>query len=588
VVRPLKWAVAALVALLVAAGAWQAIKSGPKSAARSGSAAASRTASLPMPGGELVGSLRSDPSSYNTYVDPSAATDLVMLLTQARLVRVNRATDELEPWLAERWSEGEDGRTYTLTLRQALFSDGVPFTAADVLFSFAAAYDVRVHSPLKEALEVDGRPLDVSSPDPSTVVVRFPSRFAPGLRLLDNLPILPKHRLGAALEAGTLARDWTPAQPLDTLAGLGPFVLTEHVSGQRLVFTRNPHYFRRDSRGTPLPYLDKLTMVIVPDQNTEALRLQAGETDFMANGEIRAQDYSAFKGLEASGRLRLFQIGVSLDPNLLWFNLSGRGPASSTRALLARKEFRQALSWGVDRQAIANGVYLGTAVPIFGPVSPGNTKWYSGALPIDSYDPARARELLAGLGLHDADGDGMLDTPDGHPVRFSMLSQAGHIRGRTAAALQAQLQKLGIAVDLVLLDPGGIFKRFQEGDYDSIYFGTQASSTDPALNLDFWLSSGNSHFWNPGQPKPQTAWEQRLDALMHDQVAAPDLQTRQKLFAEAQRILNEEAPAIYFVAPRVTIATSTRVLNPAPALQLPQLLWSADTLAAAPAPQPGP
>jgi peptide/nickel transport system substrate-binding protein len=140
----------------------------------------------------------------------------------------------------------------------------------------------------------------------------------------------------------------------------------------------------------------------------------------------------------------------------------------------------------------------------------------------------------------------------------------------------------------VLLDPGGIIKRFQEGDYDSIYFGTQASSTDPALNLDFWLSSGNSHFWNPGQPKPQTAWEQRLDALMHDQVAAPDLQARQKLFAEAQRILNEEAPAIYFVAPRVTIATSTRVLNPAPALQLPQLLWSADSLAAAPAPQPGP
>jgi peptide/nickel transport system substrate-binding protein len=588
VVKPLKWVLAAVVALLVAAGAWLAIRSGPKNNARTESAAASRVADGPVPGGELVGSLRSDPSSYNAYVDPSAATDVVMLLTQARLVRVNRATDELEPWLAERWSEGEDGRTYTLTLRQARFSDGVPFTAADVLFSFAAAYDDRVHSPLKEALEVDGKPLDVSSPDPSTVVVRFPAPFAPGLRLLDNLPILPKHRLGAALEAGTFANEWTPAHPLDSIAGLGPFVLSEHVSGQRLVFTRNPHYFRRDTRGTQLPYLDKLTMVIVSDQNTEALRLQAGETDFMANGEIRAQDYSAFKGLEASGRLRLFQIGVSLDPDLLWFNLSPRASGSPARRLLARKEFRQALSWGIDRQAIANGVYLGTAVPIFGPVSPGNATWYSGDLPIHGHDPARARALLAGLGLHDADGDGVLDTPDGHPVRFSMLSQAGHIRGRTAAALQAQLQTLGIGVVLVLLDPGGIFKRFQEADYDSIYFGTQASSTDPALNLDLWLSSGSSHFWNPGQPKPQTPWEQRLDALVHEQVTARDPQTRKTLFAEAQRILNEEAPAIYFVAPRVTIATSTRVLNPTPALQLPQLLWSADTLAAAPGSQPGP
>ncbi len=587
-VKPLKWIGAAVAALLLAAGAWQAIRSGRNDAAPSASSGAWPGVSVPVSGGELVGSVRSDPSSYNSYVDPSAATDLVMLLTQARLVRVNRATDDLEPWLAERWSEGDDGQTYTLTLRQAQFSDGVPFTAADVLFSFEAAYDDRVHSPLKAALEVDGKPLEVASPDPSTVVIRFPARFAPGLRLLDNLPILPKHRLAAALAAGTFPGEWTPAKPLDTIAGLGPFVLSEHVSGQRLVFTRNPRYFRHDSRGTQLPYLDRLTMVVVPNQNTEALRLQAGETDFMANGEIRAQDYPAFQQLEASGRLRLIQIGVSLDPDLLWFNLSAKGRPTAARALLARTEFRQALSLGVDRQAIANGVYLGTAVPIFGPVSPGNARWYTGDLPIHSHDRARARALLADLGLRDTDGDGVLDTPDGHPVRFSMLSQAGHIRGRTAAALQAQLRQLGVGVDLVLLDPGAIFKRFQEGDYDSIYFGTQASSTDPALNPDFWLSSGSSHFWNPGQPAPQTPWEQRLDSLMRAQVKAPDLEARQKLFAEAQQILNEEAPAIYFVAPRVTIATSSRVVNPTPALQLPQLLWSADTLGAAPGPQPGP
>ena len=84
----------------------------------------------------------------------SAATDLVALLTQARLVRVNRATDDLEPWLAESWTTSADGLTFTLKLRQALFSDGVPFTADDVLFSFQAAYDDRVHSPLKTSLEV--------------------------------------------------------------------------------------------------------------------------------------------------------------------------------------------------------------------------------------------------------------------------------------------------------------------------------------------------------------------------------------------------------------------------------------------------
>lgn len=532
-------------------------------------------------GGELIASVRSDPSSYNRYVKSGAATDLVALLTQARLVRVNRATDDLEPWLAESWTTSADGLTFTLKLRQALFSDGVPFTADDVLFSFQAAYDDRVQSSLKASLEAGGQPLKVSAPDRSTVVIQFPVPFAAGLRLLDNLPILPKHKLAAALDAGRLADEWTAARPLDTIAGLGPFVLTEHISGQRLVFARNPHYFRHDAKGTQLPYLDRLTVAIIGEQNAEALRLQAGEIDLMSSGEIRPPDYAAFKKLESEGRLRLYEIGTSLDPDFLWFNLSGKNATSPGRALLAQKAFRQAVSYGVDRQAIADSVYLGAAVPIYGPVSPGNVTWFSPDVPIRTYDVTRARALLASLGLVDRDGDGMLETAAGAPVRFSMLSQAGHIRGRTAAVIKSQLQQIGVGVDLVTLDPGGIVKRFGDGDYDSIYFGIQASSTDPSLNLDLWLSSGHSHFWNPGQRVPATEWEKRIDELMQEQSQARDLARRKRAFADVQRILGEELPIIYFVAPRVTIATTRRVLGPTPVLQLPQLLWSADTLASA-------
>lgn len=294
-------------------------------------------------GGELIASVRSDPPSYNRYVQSGAATDLVALLTQARLVRVNRATDDLEPWLAESWATSADGLTFTLKLRQALFSDGVPFTADDVLFSFQAAYDDRVQSSLKTSLEAGGQPLKVSAPDRSTVVIQFPVPFAAGLRLLDNLPILPKHKLAAALDAGRLADEWTAARPLDTVAGLGPFVLTEHISGQRLVFARNPHYFRHDAKGAQLPYLDRLTVAIIGEQNAEALRLQAGEIDLMSSGEIRPPDYAAFKRLESEGRLRLYEIGTSLDPDFLWFNLSGKNPTSPGRALLAQKAFRQAV-----------------------------------------------------------------------------------------------------------------------------------------------------------------------------------------------------------------------------------------------------
>src|SRR5439155_23992247 len=116
-----------------------------------------------------------------------------------------------------------------------VFSDGQPFTAEDVLFSFADVYADKTGSPLKEALQVGRKNLQVASPDPGTIVVTFPSPFGPGLRALDNLPILPRHKLGAALEAGTFRGAWGLTTPPAEMPGLGPFVLTSFAPAQRLV-----------------------------------------------------------------------------------------------------------------------------------------------------------------------------------------------------------------------------------------------------------------------------------------------------------------------------------------------------------------
>jgi peptide/nickel transport system substrate-binding protein len=546
------------------------------------SAPAANPAALPK-GGELVASIRTDPPSYNRYVANHAATEVVTLLTQAPLVRVNRANDELEPWLASSWTTTPDGLTYTLTLREGVsFSDGQPLTADDVLFSFRVAYDPKLSSPLASSVTVNGRPLDVSKVDARTLTIRFPEPFAPGLRVLDTLPILPRHKLEPALTAGEFAQAWSPSKPLADLAGLGPFVLAEHVSGQRLVFERNPHYFRTDPGGVRLPYLDRLRLTIVPDQNTEALRLEAGEIDLMTNGDIRPQDHAAFRRLADQGRLTLTEVSVGLDPDFLSFNLRPARLAARRAPWIARREFRQAISCGVDRQAIVDIVYLGAAAPIYGPITPGNRRWHAPITPACAGDRAKARTLLQAAGLTDRNGDGMLEDAANTPARFSVITQAGHLRERVSSVLQDQLRQLGVSVDIVSLDPGGIFKRWQSGDYDAIYFGLQASSTDPALNPDFWLSTGPYHFWNPAQKAPATPWEQRIDELMRQQAAAARLEERQRAFAEVQRIMGDELPSIYFVATRITLATSPRVRNATPAPQIPQLLWSADTLAAAP------
>ena len=188
----------------------------------------------PLRGGAAVSSIRSEPQTFNRLVGRDPVTDTVASLTHAKLVRVNRVTQELEPWLAESWTRSADGLSYSVRLRHGLtFSDQVPFTSADVVFTFQAVYDPKVGSALAESLRVGGKPLQVSAPDQDTVIITFPSLFGPGLRLLDNLPILPRHRLEPALKSGALAEAWGVRTPPGEMAGLGPFVLAEYEAGQR-------------------------------------------------------------------------------------------------------------------------------------------------------------------------------------------------------------------------------------------------------------------------------------------------------------------------------------------------------------------
>ncbi len=104
-----------------------------------------RVAQKPQRGGRLTVTQRSEPRSFNRLVSGSSVTDVVSHLTQGKLVRINRATQQLEPWLAESFAAEPGGTVFTLTLRDGLrWSDGTPFTTEDVLFTFRAAQDDKV------------------------------------------------------------------------------------------------------------------------------------------------------------------------------------------------------------------------------------------------------------------------------------------------------------------------------------------------------------------------------------------------------------------------------------------------------------
>ena len=176
-----------------------------------------------VPQRPVVASLRAEPRSFNRLVAGDRSSAVLALLMHARLVQLNHKTQEIEPALATRWTLDPDGRTYTLELRQGVvFSDGAPFTADDVVFTFQALYDPKVEGPLTSGLKINGQPIAVRKTGDHTVVLTLPAPYGPGLRLLNALPILPAHKLRDALARGELAKAWTAATPPSELAGLGP------------------------------------------------------------------------------------------------------------------------------------------------------------------------------------------------------------------------------------------------------------------------------------------------------------------------------------------------------------------------------
>jgi peptide/nickel transport system substrate-binding protein len=535
-------------------------------------------------GGRLVASVRAEPRSFNRLVARDLVSEVIAVLAHGRLVRVNRATQQIEPWLAERWTTSPDGRTFTLTLRPGLrWSDGTPFSSADVAFTVQAADALFAKSELAISLTVDGKPIAVATPDAATVVVTLPQPFGPGIRLLDNLVILPKHRLEAALADGDFAQAWPITTPPAEIVGMGPFRLAAYEPGQRMTFERNPHYWRRNEAGEPLPYLDAVVLDIVPDQNAELLRLQSGAID-MTQQHLRADDYAPVRDYEVKGVLSLLELGVGLDPDAFFFNLRPAHWAKDPRGpWMTRVEFRRALSHAVDREAYAHTVFLGAAVPVHGPVTPGNKDWFWPDIPRYRFDRAAAQGLLEGLGLANRDADAFLEDAAGHEARFTLLTYRGNTAlERGAQVLKESFEPIGVAIDIVALEPGALVERMLKGQFDAIFFSLLSTDTDPAMQRDFWLSSGSAHVWNIGQKAPATDWERRIDELMTRQAAAVDVKERTMLFRDVQRIFSEQLPVLYFAAPRLYVGVNRRVRNVTPAITRPQLLWSADTMAVAP------
>ena len=193
---------------------------------------------------------RSEPRTFNPVVAVDQNSYGVNARMMADLIHINRATQKTEPALAKSWTASKDGTQFTLKLRRGLrFSDGAPFDADDVLFSFKVYLDEQVHSSQRDLLIISGKPITLQKIDPYTVRFTFPAPYSAAERVFDGLAMLPRHLLEKEYQEGKINQAWTLNTPPEKMAGLGAFRLKQVVPGDRVVLERNPYYWKIDAKG---------------------------------------------------------------------------------------------------------------------------------------------------------------------------------------------------------------------------------------------------------------------------------------------------------------------------------------------------
>jgi peptide/nickel transport system substrate-binding protein len=442
-----------------------------------------------------------------------------------------------------------------------------------------------VNSPLyRDAMMIGHKPFEITVADARRFTLAFPEPVVVPENYMSNLGVLPRHALEPELQKGAFDKAYGVASDPRTIVTSGKFVVGESKPGERFVLARNPHYWKKDSAGTQLPYLDSLTLEVITDENAAVARLE--QESLHIYDRLRPADFASLRAVPG---LAVYDLGPGLYADDLWFNLNPGKRADGQplvdpvrQAWFADVRFRRAVSHAVDRKNIASNVWLGLATPLHGFVTPGNHAWVANDLPTYEYDPAKARALLAEAGFTTrggADGPELFDAK-GNRVEFTILAPAGtKTRVDSALVVQEDLKRLGMNVQVAPIDNRGVSQRVAETyDYEAVFFGTLVSEPDPSSYSDVLRSNSPTHFWHPNQTTPATDWERRVDELTAQQARETDRARRHELFRQIQLIMAEQLPLIPVSSRHIPVAANKRVGNYRPSPLSPFSLWNAEEL----------
>jgi peptide/nickel transport system substrate-binding protein len=368
------------------------------------------------------------------------------------LVRWNLAFTETLPNVAEKWTVNDNSTEFTFQLRKGMkWSDGQPFTADDVVFSIEdCCKNSELYKSVPTPFVIGGKAGTATKVDDNTVKFTFASPYALFLEQMatplgQHPTLFPKHycsqfhpkyneKVADLVKAANLS-DWgtlfrnkcgdieiparwgNPDKPT-----LDPWVVKEPYTGgaTRVTMERNPYFWQVDTAGNQLPYIDRLTFSISQDVESLMLDVISGKLDIQERHIDSLQNKPTLSQNMKKGGYRLIElINSSAQQVQIYLNITHKDP--KMREMFANKEFRQALSLGMNRKEIIDLVYLGQSEPYQAGPRPDHP-WFHEKLArqFTDYDPAKANAMLDKLGYAKKGSDGFRLRPDGQKVFFAI------------------------------------------------------------------------------------------------------------------------------------------------------------------------
>ena len=368
---------------------------------------------------------------------------------------VNITEDGYEPCLAESWEISGDGRIYTFKIRQGVtFSDGQVCDANAIKANFDAIIE---NKDRHTWLEMMNLLVDVSAPDDETFVIELSQPYYP---MLTELGVTRPF----AMISPNAMKEGSTKDGVDAYIGTGPYVLTDFVTDEYAVFEANENYWGRQ------PWIRKITVKVIPDNQTRVLALEKGEIDLIFGKNMIDAD-AVNKYLDSEE----FQVALS-DPT------STRQIVLNTaNGVLRDKAVRQALQHATNLQAISDGVFYGLEKPadtLFASTVP----YCDIDLKPYGYDTALAESMLEEAGW--TMGSGGLREKDGQTMAMSLLYNSDSVTEKTIAEyLQSEYGKLGIKLDIKGEEEQSYRDNMKAGNFDMVFNICWGTPYDPQSSL---------------------------------------------------------------------------------------------------------